>query len=171
MASTEFNTPTVRKRLYMQQLPDVIAGKISRRQAAQRAGFSDTTAISRIETPQLKAQFSRLMRRFVPMHKIAQRVSEGVDATKTIGVEMKATEEGGKPKISTTQIEVPDFRERREYIKLVGEWGYDMVGDDKTSGFTLNNQTNINMPVVNVNFADAPRAKELNGNSDDGSAT
>lgn len=165
MATQYFTPLTSKQKPYIKALAE---GK-SKIEAKRIARYADSISTHQIEqSPSVKAALARLVRQHVPAHKLSRRIAEGVDAMKTISVEMKVTEEEGKPKISTTQIEVPDLRERREYIKLVGEWGYDM-GNDKNPSLTLNNQTNINMPVVNVNFADAP-PKALNGNSDNGSS-
>jgi hypothetical protein len=139
MAYPDFSPLSPRKRLYLQQLPDVIAGKITKREAARRAGFSENSQISKIESPQLKAQFARLLRRYVPMHKIAQRISEGMDA--------KETKFFQKDGIVTDEREVINFAERRQYTQLAAEFA--QYADPEEPGFA---QGPASAPIVNVNF-------------------
>lgn len=109
----------------------------SKEEAKRIAQYSATTSTSTIEkSPQIKAAFARLVRRSIPAHKLAQRLAEGVDATKSIVVTS-----GKESSIS----EVVDFRERREYVKLAAEFGgyveKDKAGDVNVAaqGFTLIN--------------------------------
>jgi hypothetical protein len=113
MATSDFTKLTAKKRLYMQQLPDVVAGKITKRQAARNAGFADTSAIVRIESQNLRAQFSKLMRQYVPAHKIAQRIAEGLDAEETKFFQFEGR--------VSDQRNVVNLSERRQYAKLAAE--------------------------------------------------
>ena len=139
MAAPTFTALTHKKRKYMEA---VVAGK-TKQEAKRIAGYCATTSTSVIETTSVKAAFSRLVRQYVPAHKLAQRVAEGVDATKTIVVM------GGKNEPATTQ-EIADFKERREYAKLAAEFGGYVEPDGKSPdvsvqvGFTLVN--NITKP-------------------------
>lgn len=96
-----------------------------------------------IETVQLKAQFAKLARRFAPAHKIAQRLAEGMDATRPEVTESEAVVEGKKIKQQTI-TELPDMKERREYIKLAAEWGGYV---DKSKG----DSTNVGVSVQVTN--------------------
>lgn len=120
----------------MNQLPQVAAGTLSKRQAARNAGFADSTSISRIETPTLKAQFSKLLRQHIPAHKIAQRIAEGLDAQETKFFQFEG-------RVSDSR-DVINYAERRQYAKLAAEFGQYVEPENKADvnvavGFTLVN--------------------------------
>jgi hypothetical protein len=108
MASQYFTALTTKQKAYRD---NVLAG-MSKREAKRLAGYAESSESSKIETPQLKAQFARLVRQSIPAHHIAKRLAEGVDATKTIA----CGEDGAT-------MEVTDFRERREYVKIAAQFG------------------------------------------------
>lgn len=92
-------------------LEGVAAGK-SIRAASVEAGYSVNVADRGIAsmTPTMQDAFRRLIEKAVPLEKAAQRLSEGVDA--------ETSWFNGKE-----QQTAPDFRERREYLKLAAQWG------------------------------------------------
>lgn len=103
-----------RKVAYMQGRLD---GK-SKKQAALDAGFSKTMAnhaADKIETPDVRAAFARLVREMIPPGQIAQVLSEGMAATET----KFFTHEG----VVQDQREVPAWSERRQYAELAAEYG------------------------------------------------
>jgi|SRR5580692_8664918 hypothetical protein len=141
MQTSDFRKVTPKKRNYLDQLPDVVSGKLTKRQAARKAGFADSTSISRIETPSLKAAFSRLMRQHVPAHVLVKRVAEGLAAEET-----KFFQHEG---VVTDSKQVIAWSERRQYAQIAAEWG-GYVEKDKGSetnvavGFSLYN--NVTLP-------------------------
>src|SRR3982751_4011256 len=95
--------PSVSEALNVQQRQYVqnrVKG-MKKRPAALAAGYSEAMAEKasfRIETPNVRAEFKRLMQKAVPYQKACQRMAEGVDAMNDDGL--------------------PDMKERREYLKL-----------------------------------------------------
>lgn len=130
--STDFNTLTPRKRLYLKAVTE---GK-SKAEAKRIAQYSPNYSPSQIETPQLKAQFARLVRQFAPAHKIAQVIADGLDAKET-----KFFQHEGK--VVETH-DVINYAERRQYAKLAGEFGQYVEAEKGAEvnvavGFTLIN--------------------------------
>src|SRR6267143_6520511 len=71
-----------RKQKYIEGVAD---GK-SKFEAAIAAGYSESTALSakaHIETPDVRAAFSKLIRERIPARRIVARISEGLDAKET----------------------------------------------------------------------------------------
>lgn len=105
-------------RLKQRKYLDGLSQGMTKRAALAYAGYSVNSSSNSIETPTLKAAFTHIMRRMAPMHRIAGRISEGIDATRVVVIP-------GPKGEGADHIEVPDFRERREYAKLAAEWtGY-----------------------------------------------
>ena len=104
---------SVRQRLYIQGL----ARGLTKKQACLNAGYSETTARvpSLIETPTVREAFARLIRRYIPAHKIIERIAEGLDATET-----KFFQKDG---IVTDQVTVVDWPTRLAYCKVAAEYG------------------------------------------------
>jgi len=103
-----------RKRKYIK---GVAAGK-TKRQAAIDAGYSEATAENAkavIETPDVRAEFQRLIREAIPSGKIVQRLAEGVDAMETRFFQNKGA-------VVETR-DVIAWSERRAYLELATEYG------------------------------------------------
>jgi phage terminase small subunit len=91
---------------------------MSKKDAALAAGYSETVALSakaHIETPDVRAAFAEIMREKAPARKIAQRIAEGLGATKT--------EFFQKDGVVTDRREVIAWNERRMYAALAAEYG------------------------------------------------
>lgn len=104
---------SLRKRLYVKGLAQ---GK-TKRQAALDAGYSPSVAdrAIQLETKDVKDAFSRLIRKRVPAHHIAQRIAEGLDA-----VETKFFQKDGK---IVDTADVVAWGERRQYAELAAKFG------------------------------------------------
>ena len=132
MASASFTVLNQRKRKYLEGRTN----GLTKTEAKRLAGYAESTDPCKIENTSVKAAFSRLVRQYIPAHKLAARIAEGVDATKTIIVGSGEKAEGQ---------EVADFRERREYVKLAAEYGQYVELESKSAdvsvavGFTLIN--------------------------------
>lgn len=102
-----------RQRKYL----DGISKGLTKREAALAAGYAESTAnsASHIETPDVKAAFQRLMRQYAPAHKIAKRITEGLDAMET-----KFFQKEG---IVTDSRDVINWSERRQYAQLAADLG------------------------------------------------
>ena len=82
--------------------------------ACAKAGYSRATNPSHIENaPSVRDAFRRLLNTKISDEKLAQRISEGVDA-----VEVRFFQKDG---IVVDSREVPDFKERRAYAQMAGE--------------------------------------------------
>lgn len=87
---------------------------MNKTQAALAADYSPSTARNAgvmVETPDVKNLFQSLIQRRITPEKIAQRLEEGMDAIQTMIVGE------GEP------LDVINYRERREYLKLAAEYG------------------------------------------------
>lgn len=132
MASASFTALNQRKRKYLEGRTN----GLTKTEAKRLAGYAESTDPCKIENTSVKAAFSRLVRQYVPAHKLAARIAEGVDATKSVTV-------GSGENLE--QQEVTDFRERREYVKLAAEYGQYVEPEAKGGdvnvavGFTLIN--------------------------------
>src|SRR5271154_6877690 len=103
-----------RKRKYLNGL---VNGK-TKQQAALDAGYSPSTALSakaHIETPEVRAAFAELVRERIPARRIAERISEGLDAMKT--------EFFQKDGVVVETRDVIAWSERRMYAELAAEYG------------------------------------------------
>lgn len=103
-----------RKRKYV----DGRAKGLSKKDAALAAGYSESVALkakSHIETPEVRAAFAQLMRKKIPAERIAQRISEGLDAMET-----KFFQKDG---VVTDRRDVIAWSERRQYASLAAELG------------------------------------------------
>jgi len=103
-----------RKRKYLNGL---VNGK-TKQQAALDAGYSPSTALSakaHIETPEVRAAFAELIRERIPARRIAERISEGLDAMKT--------EFFQKDGVVVETRDVIAWSERRMYAELAAEYG------------------------------------------------
>jgi hypothetical protein len=113
----------------------VLQGK-SKLEAKRIAQYAESTSSYSIENTTIKAAFARLVRRAAPAHKLAQRIAEGIDATRENVIIAKG-------EVIDTQV-LPDFRERREYVKLAAQYGQ-YVDEERGAevnvavGFTLIN--------------------------------
>jgi len=82
--------------------------------ACEKAGYSRATNPSHIENaPSVRDAFRRLLNTKISDEKLAQRISEGVDA-----VEVRFFQKDG---VVVDSREVPDFKERRAYVQMAGE--------------------------------------------------
>jgi phage terminase small subunit len=111
MASHYFAPLNARKRKYLEG----VTRGLSKTEAKRLAGYSESTQPCKIETPQLKAQFARLIRQHVPAHVLAKRIAEGVDAKET-----KFFQFEGKV---TDQRDVVAWGPRATFAKIAAEWG------------------------------------------------
>ena len=94
-----------------------IVGK-SKKQAALDAGFSETMAnhaADKIETPDVREVFARLVREMIPPEQIAKTIADGMAATET-----KFFSYDG---VVQDEREVPAWSERRQYAELAAEYG------------------------------------------------
>ena len=139
-----FTTLRPKQRKYL----DGLAQGMTKEQAKRFAQYADSTSTASIETPSVKAAFARLVRRAVPAHKLAQRVAEGVDATKSSYV---STKDG------VQTFTDPDMRERREYLKLAAEWGEYVAKDAPATQVGVSFQMiNGVVPLVNGEVKENP---------------
>lgn len=102
------------KRKYIKGLAE---GK-TKKQAAMDAGYAESTAENakhKIETPDVRAEFQRVIRGAVPMPLIGQRIREGIDAEET-----KFFQKDGAV---VEQRNVIAWSERRAYTELAAEYG------------------------------------------------
>ena len=91
---------------------------MTKKDAALAAGYAPSTALrvaNNIETPDVRAAFAELMRKKAPAAKIAARIAEGLDATKT--------EFFQKDGVVTDSRDVIAWNERRMYASLAAEYG------------------------------------------------
>lgn len=137
---------SVRKRLYVKGL---VAGK-SKRQAALDAGYSPSVAdrAVQIETKDVKAAFSRLIRKRIPAHHLARRIAEGVDAMDT-----KFFQKDGQVVESR---DVVAWSERRHYAELAAKFGGYVETDSQSSGA----QIGIQVVVEHIGNAAHPASAE-----------
>lgn len=144
---SNLNELRARKQLYIK---GVAAGK-TKRQSALDAGYAFATARNAhrdIETPDTMAAFARLMRRRVPMHKIGQRIAEGLDATET-----KLFQKDG---VVTDERELVNWAERRASAQLAAEYaGY--ASKDKSA--VVNTAVGIKVIVEHIGTTDPVTAK------------
>jgi hypothetical protein len=136
MATGNFTVLQPRQREYIKARAD---GK-SRSEAKRIAQYAESTQPRHIENSSVKAAFARIVRRAAPADKLAKRIEEGLDATRTVIV--------GKGE-SSEAVEAVDFRERREYVKLAAEFGQYVEPEAKSQ-----NQVPIE---VNIKFIGAGR--------------
>jgi hypothetical protein len=90
----------------------------SKKQAALDAGFSETMAnhaADKIETPDVREAFARLVREMIPPDQIAKTIADGMAATET----KFFSHEG----VVQDKREVPAWSERRQYAELAAEYG------------------------------------------------
>jgi hypothetical protein len=89
-----------------------------KKKAAIEAGYSVATAHNagvKIEKqPDVQAAFREIVRRTCTEQRIVERLSEGLDATRLFM--------SGEGDDRHVEME-PDYRERREYLKLAAGWG------------------------------------------------
>ncbi len=112
MASPYFSSiKTAKQRAYL----DNLTKGLSRTEAKRLAGYSETTKPGQIETPQLKAQFGRLIRQHVPAHVLARRIAEGLEAKET-----KFFQSEG---VVTDSRDVIAWGERRAYAEMAAKFG------------------------------------------------
>lgn len=137
MASGDFTPLRPKQKKYLEGRSQ----GMTKEQAKRFAQYADSTSTASIENSSVKAAFARIVRRAIPAHKLAQRIAEGLDATKVLVIE-KCIEE------------TPDYRERREYAKLAAEWaGY--VEPEK--GAT---ETNVGVGFTLINNITAPKKSD-----------
>jgi phage terminase small subunit len=111
MVISGFTGLTNKQRLYAQS---VAQGK-SKQEAKRIAGYSATTSTTLIESPSVKAAFSRLVRQFTPAHVLARVIAEGVEAHET-----KFFQHEGKV---TDSKDVIAWGPRATFAKLAAEYG------------------------------------------------
>lgn len=111
MVISGFTGLTNKQRLYAQS---VAQGK-SKQEAKRIAGYSATTSTTLIESPSVKAAFSRLVRQFTPAHVLARAIAEGVQAHET-----KFFQHEGKV---TDSKDVIAWGPRATFAKLAAEYG------------------------------------------------
>lgn len=109
--STDFTKLNVRQRKYL----DGLSQGLTRRQALDYAGYSETTRPVSVENSSVKAAFARLIRRAAPAHKIAYRIAEGLDAKETKFFQFEGR--------VTDQRDVIAWGERRAYAELAAKFG------------------------------------------------
>jgi len=86
--------------------------------SALAAGYSlhmARAAAVKVEKPEVKEAFARLVRQYVPAHRIAKRLQEGLDAMET-----KFFQKDGAV---TDSRDVVNFAERRAYAELAANIG------------------------------------------------
>jgi hypothetical protein len=111
---SDFEVKSPRKLKYACGLAE---GK-TKKQAALDAGYSLSvakTAKAHIETRDVLEALQRKIRERIPIDRIVERLSEGLDA-----VETKFFCKNG---LATEMRQVTDWAERREYIKLIAKYG------------------------------------------------
>ncbi len=111
MGSPDFTKLQPKQRLYIQH---VVAGK-SKAEAKRLAGYAANSNTARIETPSIKAAFSRLVRQYVPAHVLAAKVAEGLEAQETKFFQFEGR--------VTDSKEVINWTARHNYAKLAAEFG------------------------------------------------
>jgi hypothetical protein len=97
-----------------------LAGQ-TKKDAALGAGFPASVAEhpgAEIETPEVRRALQKAIRAAIPPEKIIQRLAEGLDAEQSQVLTL-----GGVNNMRTEVLKSPDFRERREYLKLAAEYG------------------------------------------------
>ncbi|MGC2493685.1 hypothetical protein [Candidatus Binatus sp.] len=130
---TNFTKLTFRQRVYRDA---VLSGK-SKTEAKRIAKYAESSNIARIETPSLKAAFSRMIRQYVPAHVLGKTIAEGVQACET-----KFFQHEGKV---TDSRDVIAWGPRATFAKLAAEYGQyvepEVKGGDVNVavGFTLIN--------------------------------
>jgi len=109
------------------------AAGMNKYRAGLAAGYSThmaRAATAKIERPEVREALKKLLRQFVSAHKLAQRIAEGLDAMETKIVTYKGA--------ITDTIDLVNYTERREYIKLILEYGYSVTDGDHAPGQTTN---------------------------------
>src|SRR5262249_29865626 len=130
---------SIKERRY---LANRLTGK-TKHDAAVDAGFSEAiahNAKAKIEDrPHVRAALEEAVRGAVPISKFLRRLSEGLDATT-----VKAVAQDGQ---ITDYVEVADYGERRGYLQLIAELGF-QVSDSKQPNVTVPIQINVNVRRV-----------------------
>jgi phage terminase small subunit len=121
MSSDPLKALDPRQRKYLENR----AKGLNKTNAALKAGYSPDMARNaavKIEKPEVKDAFAKLIRQYVPAHRIAKRIQEGLDACET-----KFFQKDG---VVTDSKDVIAWSERREYAKLAAEFGNYRESDD-----------------------------------------
>lgn len=92
------------------------------------AGYSPTTRPTSIESPSVKAAFSKLIRKLAPAHVVAGKIAEGLNATET-----KFFQKDG---VVTDRKDVVNWSERRQYAQLAAEYGEYVEKKDESPALT-----------------------------------
>jgi hypothetical protein len=111
MAASDFNGLNHRQRLYAQE---VALGK-PKLEAKRIAGYCESYSTTRLETPSVKAAFSKIVRQYTPAHVLARVIAEGVEAHET-----KFFQHEGKV---TDTKDVIAWGPRATFAKLAAEYG------------------------------------------------
>lgn len=113
MSSSPLRNLPIKKQRFVKE---VASGK-SKKASALAAGYSPSTAraTGTIETPDVKAAFSAILRQRIRPSAIVKRIKEGMDATET--------KYFSKDGVVTDSREDVNFRERREYTTIAAQMG------------------------------------------------
>jgi len=89
----------------------------NKKDAALAAGFPMSMALrsNKVETPDVKKAFAEIIRRHISGEKIANRISEGLDAKETLFFQSEG--------IVTDHRDVISWSERRRYAELAARYG------------------------------------------------
>ena len=157
MAKNDHTPMSPRKRKYLNER---VKGK-TKREAALAAGYSHSVAMSataHIETPDFKEAFAKAIRHHIPANRIAERVSEGLDATET-----KLFCQDGQIIESEPRVA---WSERRQYAALAAEYGgyFTPAAKDVTAiqvNFTVRDRSEAEGSVKKIfNLSDSSESEE-----------